>query len=95
MIEVGYDPSNVKAAEELVKKKNADIVAFRNQPKLPPTEHPHAKEIVQEANKKYEMMNLIVHMIAKIKEMEIEMDKLVQEKEAKKPKMSLPLLFLW
>ena len=30
VIELGYGPSNVKAAEELVKKKNADIAALRN-----------------------------------------------------------------
>ena len=34
-----------------------------------------------EANKKDEMMSVILQMTAHIKEMEIEMDKLVQEKE--------------
>ena len=38
VIEVGYDPKNVKVAEELIKKKNADIVALKKQLKLPPTE---------------------------------------------------------
>ena len=46
VIQVGYDPSNVKAAEQLVKKKNEDIAALRKQLKLPPTEHPQANLIV-------------------------------------------------
>ena len=29
VIEVGYDPTNVKVAEELIKKKNTDIAALR------------------------------------------------------------------
>ena len=84
VIEVGYDPSNVKIVEELVKKKNIDIAALRKQLKLPPREHPQAKEIVQEANQKDEMMNLILQMTTQIKEMEIEIEKLVQEKETYK-----------
>ena len=69
VIEVGYDPSNVKAAEELVQKKNVDIATLRKQLKLQPTEHPQAKEIVQEANQKDEMMNLILQIKTHIKEM--------------------------
>jgi hypothetical protein len=34
---IGYDPSNVKATEEMIKKKNADIASLRKQMKLPPT----------------------------------------------------------
>ena len=52
--------------------------------KLPPTKHPQTKNIVQEANQKDEMMNLILEMTTQIKEMEIEMEKLVQEKETTK-----------
>ena len=40
VIQVGYDPANVKAAEQLVKKKNEDIATLRKQLKLSPTEHP-------------------------------------------------------
>ena len=40
VIQVGYDPANVKAVEQLVKKKNEDIAALRKQLKLPPTKHP-------------------------------------------------------
>ena len=40
VIKLGYDPSNVKAAEEMIKRKNANIQALRKQLKLPNTEDP-------------------------------------------------------
>ena len=43
VIQVGYDPANVKVAEQLVKKKNEDIAVLRKQLKFPSTEHPQAK----------------------------------------------------
>ena len=52
--------------------------------KFPPTEQPHAKEILQESNQKDEMVSLILQLTTQIKEMEIEMEKFVQEKEATK-----------
>ena len=77
---MGYDPTNVKSTEELTKNKNSNIVALIKQLKLPPTKHPQAKEILQESNQKDEMMSLILQLTSQMKEMEIEMDKLVQEK---------------
>ena len=84
VIQVGYDPANVKVAEELVKKNNVDIAALRKRLKLPPTEHPQTKEIVQEASQKDNMMNLILQLTSQIKEMEIKMDKLFHERETTK-----------
>ena len=46
VIEVEYDPKNVKVAEEFIKKKNANIATLKKQLKLPPIEHPHAKEVL-------------------------------------------------
>ena len=43
VMQVGYVPANVKAAEDFVKKSNVDIAALRKQFKLPSTEHPQAK----------------------------------------------------
>ena len=65
-------------------KKNEEIVALRKQLKLPPTEHPQAREIVQEQNQKDDMMNLIFQLAGQIKEMEIQMDKLFHERETTK-----------
>jgi hypothetical protein len=47
VLKIGYDPSNVKAAEELLKKKNVDIESLRKQLKIPATEDPQAKEMVR------------------------------------------------
>jgi hypothetical protein len=38
VLKVGYDPSNVKVAEELLKKNNFDIASLRKQLKFPTTE---------------------------------------------------------
>ena len=40
VLKIGYDPTNVKAAEEMIKKKNADIASLRKKLKLPPIEDP-------------------------------------------------------
>ena len=29
VLKIGYDPANIKAAEEMIKKKNADITSLR------------------------------------------------------------------
>jgi hypothetical protein len=43
VLKIGYDPSNIKAAEELLKKKNVDIASLRKQLKIPATEDSQAK----------------------------------------------------
>ena len=40
VIELGYNPNEVKAAKKLIKKKNEDIVALKKQLKMPHFEHP-------------------------------------------------------
>ena len=45
VLKIGYDPLNVKAAEEMIKKKNADITSLRKQLKLPSTEDSQAKDV--------------------------------------------------
>jgi hypothetical protein len=36
VLKIGYDPSNVKAVAEMIKKKRIDIASLRKQLKLPP-----------------------------------------------------------
>jgi len=43
VLRIGYDPSNIKAAEELVKKNNVDIASLRKQLKIYSTEDPQTK----------------------------------------------------
>ena len=62
VMEVGYNPKDIKVAEELNKKKNVDIVSLKKQLKLPTTEHPQTKEVLKNENQKDEMMNLIIQL---------------------------------
>jgi len=45
VLKMGYDPFNINAAKELVKKKNAKLSALRKQLKLLASEDLMAKEI--------------------------------------------------
>ena len=45
-MEVGYNPKYIKAAEELIKKKNANIATLKKELKLPTTEHPQTREFL-------------------------------------------------
>jgi hypothetical protein len=91
VLKIGYDPANVKAAEEMIKKKNADIASLRKQLKLPPTEDPQAKEIAEKEGEKDEMLKLLMEQNAQLKEMEAEMERLLREKEQTKTMEGIPL----
>jgi hypothetical protein len=84
VLKIGYDPTNVKAAEEMIKKKNADITALRKQLKLPPTEDPQMKEIAEREGEKDEILRLLMDQSAQLREMEAKMEKLLKEKEQTK-----------
>ena len=45
VIKIGYDPSNINGAKEIIRKKNAGIAELRKQLKLSTTEDPLAKNI--------------------------------------------------
>ena len=60
VIETVYNPTYIKAVEELIKNKNADIDSIKKQLQLPNTEHPQTKEVLEADNQKDEMMNLII-----------------------------------
>lgn len=79
VIRLGYDPANVKAAEELIKNKNVDIVTLRKQLKLPATEDPLAKEIIETENHKADMMKLVIEKNSQIRQMEIQVERLIEE----------------
>jgi hypothetical protein len=91
VLKIRYDPSNVKAVEEMLKKKNSDIASLRKQLKLPPTKDSQAKEIAETEGEKDEMLKLIMEQNAQFKEMEVELEKLVKEKEQSKPMEVIPL----
>jgi hypothetical protein len=87
VLNIGYDPTNVKAAEDMIKKKNTDIASLRKQLKLPPTEDSQAKEIAEKEGEKDEMLKLLMEQNAQLKEME----RLLKEKEQMKPMEVIPL----
>jgi hypothetical protein len=91
VLKIGYDPASVKAAEEMIKKKNADITSLRKQLKLPPIEDPRAKEIAEKEGEKDEMLKLLMEQNAQLKEMEAEMERLLKEKEQAKTMEGIPL----
>jgi hypothetical protein len=81
VLKIGYNPSNVKAVEEMLKKKNVDIASLRKQLKFPPTEDAQEKEIAEIEGENDEMLRLIMEQNAQLKEMEAELKKLLKEKE--------------
>jgi hypothetical protein len=91
VLKIGYDPSNVKEVEEMLKKKNVDIESLRKQLKLPPTKDSHAKEIAEIEGEKDEILKLIMEKNAQLKEMEADLEKLLKEKEQSKPMEVIPL----
>ena len=60
VLNIGYDPSNVKEAKELLKNKNADIASLRKQLKLRATEDSQAKEMAKSEGHKEEMLKMIM-----------------------------------
>ena len=74
VINLGYDPSNINVAEELVKKNNLDIAALRKQLKLLAREDPLAKDIGETKTQKEDMMKLIIEKTVQLKKMETEME---------------------
>jgi hypothetical protein len=91
VLKIGYDPSNVKAAEEILKEKNVDIASLRKQLKILAIEDPQAKEMVETGDHKEEILKLIMEQNAQLKEMEAELENIVKEKEKNVPMDVIPL----
>ena len=91
VLKIGYDPSNVKAVEEMLKKKNFDITSLMKQLKLPPTKDAQVKEIAETEGENDELLRLIMEQNAQLKEMEAELERLEKEKEQSNPMEVIPL----
>jgi hypothetical protein len=81
VLKIGYDPSNVKVVEEMLKKNNIDIASLRKKLNMTSTEDSQAKEMAETEGQKEEMLKLIMEQNAQIKKMEAGLDMLVKEKE--------------
>ena len=62
VIELGHDPSDIKAAKNLIKKKNEDIAALKKLLKLPHLQHPQTKEVLERQTNHEEMMDLVLQL---------------------------------
>lgn len=82
VIELGYNPNDVKATEKLIKMKNEDIASLKKQLNLPHSEHPHTKEVLESQTQQEEMMDLILQLNDQLKEMEKELENLIELKQA-------------
>ena len=69
VIKVGYDPTNINVAEELVKKNNLDTPALRKQLKFLAREDPLANDIEETGTQNADMMKLIMEQSAQLKQM--------------------------
>jgi translation initiation factor IF-2 len=82
-------------SEKVLKRhQNSDdpcIMAWDHYMKLPPTEDAQVKEIAEMEGEKDEMLRLIMEQNAQLKEMEVEMERLLKEKEQSKPMEVIPL----
>lgn len=82
MIELGHDPNDIKGAKKLIKKNNEDIDALIKQLNLPHSKHPQTKEILESQTYQEEMMDLVLQLNDQLKEMEKDLDNLIQLKQA-------------
>ncbi len=69
VIKVVFDLDNSKSMEEIIRKKNTDIVALKKQLKWPAIEDPQAKLLGETEIQKEEMLKPLVEQNAQIKEM--------------------------
>ena len=91
VVKIGYDPSNMKDAEEIIKKKNVDITTLRKQLKLSATKYPLTKDIEDTETQNIDMMKLIIEKNAHIRQMETKMEKMIKEKEQAAKLSMVPL----
>jgi len=81
IIELGHDPKDVKAAENLIKNKNDDIVSLKKQLKIPPLHHPQIAEVL-ETRKEEELMDLVLKPNDLLKETKKELDNLIESRKS-------------
>jgi len=79
---LGHDPKDVKATEKVTKKKNGDIAALKKQLKIAPMHHPQTTEDLQTQKGQEELMDLVLKLNNQLKEIEKELDTLIQSKQS-------------
>lgn len=69
IIDLGHLPKDIKVVEQLIKKKNEDIVALKKQLKLPQSQHPQTKEVLESQTNHEDMMDMVLQLNDQLKEM--------------------------
>jgi len=82
VIELGHHPKDIKATEQLIKKKNDDIAALKKQLKIPQLQHPQTQEVLESQTRHEELMDLVLKLNDQLKETEKELDTLIQLKQS-------------
>lgn len=81
IIELGHNPYDIKAAENLINKNNEDIAALRKKLKLPPLIQPQTTEVIEKKNEA-ELMDLVLKLNEQLKETEQELEKTLQRRQS-------------
>ena len=79
IISLGHNPKDIKSIEALIKKKDDDIAALRNQLKLPASRHPQTQEVLK-GNSQEEIMELLLKITERLGETEKGLEQDLQEK---------------
>lgn len=82
VIEMGHDPKDIKATEQLIKRKNDDIVALKKQLKIPQLQRPQTQDVLEIQTKHEELMDWVLKLNDQLKETEKELDTLIQLKQS-------------
>ena len=82
MIELGHDPEDAKVTEQLIKKKIDDIATLKRQLKIPQLQHPQTLEVLESQTRHEELMDLVLKVNDQLKEIENELDTLIQLKQS-------------
>ncbi|MDW3502757.1 hypothetical protein NQ272_26710, partial [Escherichia coli] len=67
IIEFGHDPNDVKAIQEVLKLRDADVAAIKKRMKIPPTIHPQTDEVAQQRRDK-DITNLLMNLYKELVE---------------------------
>jgi len=80
ILDLGHDPKDHKGVKALMKKKDDDIVALRNQLRFSPTVHRQTAELVKEKESE-DAIDLLMRLNQRIVQMEEELERTFQGKQ--------------
>lgn len=94
IIDLGHDPSNPKAVQALMKKKEEDIAALRKMVKIPATLHPQTEGVAKK-KKDEEVMPMLLTLHNRLIETEGALEEALKQKEGEQiPHPPPPLINL-